>query len=142
MKGKVSGLTGLRANISLCGGNDTRKEGFHKNIHSLGWDVNSDPLDKQREMQITLPWTFLIKNCTKYSYCNCVRRIWVVLSTFIVNVFSFDVTKFSGQMKEIMTDVSCSHSASRNINSGHTNIFISHISALSEERLPCFHFEH
>jgi hypothetical protein len=48
----------------------------------------------------------------------------------------------AGQMKEIMTDISSSHSASRNIRSGDTNICLSLISALSEERLPCFHFEH
>ena len=45
-------------------------------------------------------------------------------------------------MKEIMTDISRSHSASRNISSVDTNICLSHISALSEDRLPSFHFEH
>jgi len=41
-----------------------------------------------------------------------------------------------------MTDISCSHSASRNIRSGGTNLHPSHISAVSEEILPCFHCEH
>jgi len=50
--------------------------------------------------------------------------------------------RFAGQMKEIMTDISCPHSASRKIRSVDTNICLSHISALSEDRLPCFHFEH
>jgi len=50
--------------------------------------------------------------------------------------------RVAGQMKEIMTEISFSHSASRNIRSGDINICLSHISALIEERLPCYHCEH